>query len=299
VDLKQLQLITDLADTGSFSKLCAARGVAQSALSKQLSALETEFAAKLFYRTGRGVVLTEFGQSILPRIQSLLHEVQLLRDEVASRAGVPSGRVRLAIQASLTQAWVGELFRRVKHEYPRIELRLMEGFSGSIEESLATGRADVGVLARYDGHITKADEPLRTDELFFIAPAGDPLAANRTFRFQALSGIPLVLPGVPDGLRPALEEAAKKAGIELQVELEVDSLTAMKEIVAEGAGYTILSRQAVTIELQMGRVQVSELIEPSITRTLVLAISAHRPLTSAGRVIANLLRELARARPSA
>ena len=296
MDLKQLQLIAELADAGSFSKLCAARGVAQSALSKQLSALETEFATKVFYRTGRGVVLTEFGQSILPRVQALLHEAQLLKDEVASRAGVPSGRVRLAIQASLTQAWVGELFRRVKQEYPLIELRLMEGFSGSIEESLATGRADVGVLARYDGHIAKSDEPLRTDELFFIAPAGDPLAANATFRFRDLEGVPLVLPGVPDGLRPALEAAARKAGIELKVDLEVDSLTAMKEIVAEGAGYSVLSRQAVTIELQMGRVSVSELVEPGITRTLVLAISSHRPLTSAGRVIANLLRELAKPR---
>src|SRR5262249_49974580 len=72
MDIKRLRLLADIVEPGSLSKVCAPRGSAQSALSKHIAALEDEFGAKLFYRTGRGVVLTEFGQSIMPRVRALL-----------------------------------------------------------------------------------------------------------------------------------------------------------------------------------------------------------------------------------
>ena len=72
MDIKQLQLLAELADAGSLSKVCATRGIAQSALSKQIAALETDLGAKLFYRTGRGVVLTELGKAMLPDRKSVV-----------------------------------------------------------------------------------------------------------------------------------------------------------------------------------------------------------------------------------
>lgn len=291
MDLKQLQLLADIVEAGSLTKVCAARGVAQSALSKQIAMLERDFEAKLFYRTGRGVVLTEFGQSIMPRVKAVLAEYGGLRDEIRSQAGVPSGPVRLELQASITQSLVGELFRRLRSDYPRVELRLMEGFSGHIEDSLASGRADIGVLARYGSHSYRTDEVLRTDELYLVGPAGDALTARRSCRFAELADIPLILPGAPDGLRPMLAETAKKHGIGLNVAIEVDSLTAMKAIVAGGSGYTILTRQAVLPEIELRELQATLIVDPTLSRTLVLAASAQRPLTSAGRVVLALIRE--------
>ena len=293
MDIKQLQLLVDLADAGSLSKVCAARGIVQSALSKQIAGLEADLGAKLFYRTGRGVVLTELGQSMLPRVRTLLADCDQLRADIRAQAGVPGGPVRLAVQASITQFLVGSLFQQVRRDFPRIELRLMEGFSGSIEEWLANGRADVGVLARYGSQSSRTDEKLTTDELYLVGPVGDPLTASSSVRFDALAGVPLVLPGVPDGLRLMLAEAARKHGIALDVAVEVDSLTAMKEIVAGGSGYTILTRQAVLAELQLRRVQTTLIVEPTLTRTLVLATSVQRPLTTASRSVAALIRQLA------
>ena len=295
MDLKQLQLLVDLVEAGSLSKVCAARGIAQSALSKQIAGLERDFDAKLFHRTGRGLVLTEFGQAIMPRVGSILSEVDALRAEISAHAGVPSGPVRLAMQTSITQFVVGALFQRVLRDYPQVELRLMEGFSGSIEEWLANGRADVGVLARYEGvHAARTDEALNTADLYLVAPAGDPLTAQPQIRFADLAHLPLVLPGIPDGLRLMLTETARKLEVPIHVAVEVDSLTAMKEIVAGGSGYTILTRQAVRFELAQKRLQVARIVEPTLTRTLVLSTSVHRPMTLASRAVASLIREIGR-----
>ncbi|CAN7753075.1 LysR family transcriptional regulator [Paraburkholderia sp. SIMBA_054] len=295
MDIKHLQLLSDIVEAGSLSKVCASRGMAQSALSKLIASLESEFGAKLFYRTGRGVVLTEFGQSIMPRVKSLLGEFEQLRSEISDRADVPSGPVRLALQASITQHIVGPLFRQVRADFPKIELRLMEGFAGNIEEALASGRTDIGVFSRYGDRLHKTDEPLATDELYLIAPAGDPNVAKPSCRFAHAAALPLVLPGAPDGFHMMLLDEAKKAGVPLNTQIEVDSLTAMREVVANGAAYTILTRQAVEVEMQLGRIGVSRIVDPVLTRTLVLATSTQRPLTHASRTVINLIRKLTQA----
>ena len=299
MDIKHLQLLSDIVEAGSLSKVCASRGIAQSALSKHIASLETEFGAKVFYRTGRGVVLTEFGQSIMPRVRSLLHEFDQLKSEIRDRADVPSGPVRLAVQTSITHALVGPLFQRVRTEFPKIELRLMEGFAGSIEDALASGRADVGVFSRYGDRIHKMDEKLTTDELYLVGPAGDPRVSRPHCKFGDISGLPLVLPGAPDGLHMMLLDAAKTAGVQLNIEIEVDSLTAMCEIVASRAAYTILTRQAVEVHMQLGRLDVSRITDPVMTRTLVLATSAQRPLTFASRTVVGLIQKLTRTKSRA
>ncbi len=96
-----------------------------------------------------------------------------------------------------------------------------------------------------------------------------------------------------------LLDEAKKAGVHLNTQIEVDSLTAMREIVANGAAYTILTRQAVEIEMQLGRIGVSRIVDPVLTRTLVLATSTQRPLTNASRTVIDLIRKLTRAKAAA
>lgn len=295
MDLKRLQLLVDIVEAGSLSKVCASRGIAQSALSKHIAALEDEFGAKLFYRTGRGVVLTEFGQSIMPRVHGLLGEFEQLKSEIRDRSDVPSGPVRLAVQASITHALVGPLFRRVRADFRKIDLRLMEGFAGNIEDALATGRADVGVFSRYGDNIHKTDEQLVTNELYLVGRAGDSQVSKPECRFADASRLPLVLPGAPDGLHMMLLDAARKAGVSLNTEIEVDSLTAMREIVASGAAYSFLTRQAVEVDMKLGRIAISRIVDPELTRTLVLATSAQRPLTQASRTVIDLIRKLTRA----
>ena len=292
MDIKNLQLFFDIVEAGSLSKVCASRGIAQSALSKHIASLENEIGAKLFYRTGRGVVLTELGQSMMPRVRSLLSEFELLASEVRDQSNVPSGPVRLALQSSITQHIVGPLFQHVRADFPKIDLRLMEGFAGNIEEALANGRADVGVFSRYGDRIHKTDEALVTDELYLIARTGDPVVGNPSCRFADVAGLPLVLPGAPDGFHMMLLDEAKKAGVHLNTQIEVDSLTAMREIVANGAAYTILTRQAVSVDMQLGRIQVSRITDPVLSRTLVLAVSTQRPLTHASRTVIGLIRKL-------
>ncbi|HET9651194.1 MAG TPA: LysR family transcriptional regulator [Usitatibacter sp.] len=292
MDLRQLRLFADVADVGSLTKVAVMRGGVQSALSKQLAALEAEIGGKLFYRTGRGVVPSELGQAILPRVRSLLREADQLRDESRASSGLPFGRVTIGIQSSAARPLATQLFVAARERYPGIQLRIVEGFSGHIEEWLASGRADIGILNRYGGDKSRRDDALLKVALCLVGPRGDALTARRSVRFASLAGEPLVLPGLPNGLRVTMDEAAARGGIRLDVAVEVDSLVIIKDVVASGGVRTILPLHAVAAEVARGELQAAPLVDPPLARSLVIATTTQRPLTRAGREVARLVRGL-------
>src|SRR5690606_5780650 len=104
---------------------------------------------------------------------------------------------------------------------PGIRLRMLEGFSASISTWLAEGRADIGLVSRY-GRAARHDEVLSTSDLMLVSRAGRAVPA-RTVRFQELAKVPLVLPAPPNGTRLAIDRAARKLGIRLDIAVEADS----------------------------------------------------------------------------
>lgn len=291
MDLKQLRVFAEVARAGSLSRLGVIQGVAQSALSKQIGSLEREFGGKLFYRTGRGVVLTEFGEAILPRAQALLAESDQLMGEVEARAAVPSGSVNIGIPSWLASPLVTLLFQRIRRAYPKIQIQVIEGSSGQVNEMLANSRADIGVTDRYGASASGA-EPLMVVDLCLIGPVGDRVTAGRTVAFEKLIGLPLVLPGNPSGLRTILDDEAKRRRAALSVAMQIDSLAVIIDIVVAGGGYAIVPMQAIAREIVSKRLQASRIVEPSLECAVVLATGTHRPLTTASRVVARVIREL-------
>src|SRR5262245_57444549 len=104
-----LRLCLDVAALGSFSKAALPRRTVQSHISRQVSELERECGTRLFRRTGRGVVLTDFGARILPRIRAWLAETDQLVNDIKSNAEVPVGEVRIGILPSAAHPLVTTL----------------------------------------------------------------------------------------------------------------------------------------------------------------------------------------------
>jgi DNA-binding transcriptional LysR family regulator len=221
-----------------------------------------------------------------------LIESEQLQNETRASAAVPMGQVTVAIQSSATRPLASRLVRRCRERFPGIELRMMEGYSGHIEEWLANGRADIGIINRYGRDASRRDEPLLHVSLSLVGPSSDPVTAKKRLRFASLARLPLVLPGVPNGLRLMLNETARREGIALRVTMDVDSLVVIKDLVEGGGVYTILPLHAVFDETRSGRLRAVPIVDPGLSRALVLATTTQRPLTRASREIVRLIREL-------
>lgn len=92
------------------------------------------------------------------------------------------------------------------------------------------------------------------------------LTSQPNIDLKKLSGLPLVLPGLPSGLRVRLEQNGRKAGITLNIMLEVEALSVMKEVVARSRIYTVLPYYAVASEVKEGTLSIARLVNPVMPR---------------------------------
>lgn len=101
VQLVDLRYFVSIAETGSFTKSALQNNIAQSALSRRVRDLEADLGVQLFYRNGRGVLLTEVGETFLARARGILADMESLRQELVRSAGVLEGTVTLGVPPSV------------------------------------------------------------------------------------------------------------------------------------------------------------------------------------------------------
>lgn len=292
IDLKQLKAFATLAEFGSFSRSAGVLGMAQPVLSRQIKALEQELGVELFYRNGRGTVLTEAGKVLNLYAKDLVETVDRAASEVRALKSSPRGTIVIGLPPSVGIVLTVPLVQHFREAFPLISLRVIEGFSGHVLEWLLTGKIDVAVLYNAPRTGSLRAEPLLTDELFLLGPAeGGVLPDAESVPARLLSEIPLILPARPHGLRMLIDSMLGEAGIVPRVEIEVEAMPSTLGLVENGVGYTILSYSTAHARVQAGRMRAWRIVEPGITRQLILATSSQRPTTPAMRSLVAMVRQ--------
>lgn len=289
MDFQQLETFACIHEHGNLSKAALALGAPPSVLSRQLAALEKEFSGKLFHRTGRGMLLTELGERVLPRVQSMLAEHQGLLQETRSQAGQISGVVRLGIVPSLAQAVAATLFRDLQQQHPHVRLQVLEGATGQLDAWRSNDLVDMTVLFRAGSSELRNEDSLGDVETYLVGPRGDAVTAAPQVSLAQLADLPLVLAPMPNGLRADVNDAARKLGVTLRIVLETNSLAVQTELAANGGAYTIVAGHALARQMRDG-LQAARIVEPGIVRTIALGIASHRPASAATRLVARLTR---------
>lgn len=276
LDLQKWQAFLAIAELGSLKRAAVYLNVNPSQLSRQLNALERNCKDRLFVRTGRGVALSDLGLRLFPQVKSLLVQAQSLDAEIHTQAQEPSGRVILGSLPSITHPIVGLLYSRLRENYPKVQLKILEGSSGQIEEWLSDGRVDIAILYRYHKSTDARYQYLATVDSYLVAAKGDQLTAAPTVKFSQLNGLPFILPGIPNGLRTTLDLLAKQERITLHTEIEADSLPLMRSVVAEAKIYTVLPLHAVWAELENTTLQASKIVNPTVERYVSMELAQNK-----------------------
>ena len=275
---------------GSLSKAAAVLDMPQSMVSRHIAQLEQQCGERLFRRTGRGVVLTEVGEQLLPRISELAAGAERLADDIRSVRGQPVGEVMVGLLPSAVGRLAGPLFAAVRAQMPGVRLHLSEGASAQLDEHLREGRLDMAVVLREDGDLANDEDLLERLALHVVGSAGDSLLADGELAFSALAGLPLVVPGRPHLLRARLDRLGAEHALPLNVAVEVDSVRLQYEVAAVGGGYAIAAAPPAGLD---PRLAAARIVSPELERYVVLAVSPRRPHTRASREVKRLICSLA------
>lgn len=297
MDLKQLEYFVRVAELGSFTRASIALDIAQPALSRQVRLLEVELHQTLLARNGRGALPTEAGKLLLAHGRGILHQVERAREELGRVRGSLAGRVAVGLPTSLARVATVPLTRAFRAELPDASISISEGLSAALQDALIAGRLDIALLYNAQPSADLEIVPLHEEDLLLVqgCQVGSILPAASTLTFTELAKLPLVIPSRPNAIRMQMESEAANLGLQLTIALEIDGVSAILDLVAEGVGYGVLPRNSVRNLPRPGGYRFSTITQPTLRARVSMATSSQRPATLTQQLTHELLRRTVQA----
>lgn len=295
LDLKSLTCFVRVVELRSFSKAALALRIAQPAISRHIQKLEMQLNLKLLVRSVRGVDVTDGGQVLYERAIAILQEVADLPSEVRAREDEPRGVVLMGVSPGAGKIIVPPMIERMRQLYPKLNVRIVEGFTGIIQQGLQELKFDLGLLYFTEKRPSVEFELLLHEPLFVIGQGKKEKEAARraVYGLKDLVNLPLILPARPNQSRVQMEDLMASENLALNVSMEVDSIPIQKSLVQRGHGMAILSYGAVHEEVERGVLSASPIRSVDAFRKLIIARNTERRSTVAIRTVTKLVREIA------
>lgn len=292
MDVRQLRYFLSVAKRRSFSRAALELNVAQPALSHHVANLEAELGVKLFERSTKGVTPTECGETLMRHAETIIRQFSQAALDVKVTSAQPSGVVTIGLPTSISIGLTVPLLQEVEKRYPAISLRIIENHSGYLSEWVLAGRLDLAVLFDVDEEAPFDLKPLLQELLYFVTAPGGFIEERQTIELAEIRGQRLVLTGSSHGLRHAIDRYSLTASLDIDVKTEVDSLVAIKQLVASGYGNSILPWCAIQSECAASLLCAARIEKPQIERKIYLASARGWPRSRASEVISQLVSEL-------
>src|SRR5512140_1724105 len=298
MELRQLRYFVRVVELGSISRAALDLQLVQSALSQQISRLESELATRLLQRTSKGAAPTEAGLAFFREAQlALRHADQAMRAAHEARL---SGTVSVGLAPTTASVLGLPLMRAMAERHPHVRLHMVETLSGHLSNMLNARQLDLAVLFETQPARRWSVTPLLEEKLFLIGPrAGVKGAAPAKLRVAQLKGVPLILPTGPHGLRSTIDAAFARAHVQPKIVAEIDSLAMLMDAVDAGLGCTLQPWAALGRFPDAGeRFSLSEIADPHVRRVNSLCSLSDDELSPAALaarvVLADCARELVR-----
>jgi LysR family nitrogen assimilation transcriptional regulator len=259
--------------------------------------LEVELRQNLLDRNGRGATPTEAGQLLLEHGRGILHQVERAREELGRVRSGLSGRVALGMPPSVARVLTVPLTRAFRQRLPEAQLSISEGLSTAMQENLLNGRLDIAVLYKPSAMPGVEHQPLLSEELLLVQPRPPGLQEDPPpppLALREVAALPLLIPSRPNAIRMHVEAQMAAIGCQPTIALEIDGVSAILDLVADGVGCAILSRNAVMRSVRPSAYTTRSIKEPELRIGLSTSTSSLRPSTLTQQATLELLQDIAR-----
>lgn len=289
--LRQLQYAVAVADALSFRRAAERCHVSQPSLSAQLAQLESALSVRLFERDRRRVMPTTAGKAVIERARALLLAADDLQASAQTFVDPLSGTLRVGVIPTVSPYLLPELTPALHRAFKKLHLAWVEDKTATLIEALDQGRLDAALLALEADVGDVEREVLAIDRFVLVAPPDHELGKSSSpIALSELRDADLLL--LDDGhcfRQQALEVCARGKAHEL--EFRATSLSTLVQMVAGGAGVTLLPALAVPTEVKRAKLRVRPLTAPQAQRTIALVWRKRSPLAPALKQLAQVMRE--------
>lgn len=282
----QLQVLTLVLDTGSFSAAALHLGVSQPAVSAQVRELERKMGVRLIERVGRSVAPTAAGVTLAGHARNLLEAGIWAAEAVSHHAEGVHGTIRLGTGATACLHLLPPLLQQIKRDYPDLHVVVSTGNTDDIARRVELNALDLALVTLPVVSRALTVSKALHDE-FVVVCAADAAPLPKVVRAQDLAQTPMVLFEPGANTRRLVESWLLASGVRIRPAMELGSIEAIKEMVAAGLGCSVLPAMSLWAT-DRKRFQIRPL-KPGLSRELGLVMRQDKPLTRGMQVLVNAM----------
>ena len=302
--LDQLRILHAISNEGSFKKAAEKLYISQPAVSLQIQNLERQLNTPIFYRDKRQARLTEAGQLLLKyadRILNLCEETCRGLEEIQT---LQSGILIIGASQTTGTYLMPRLIGIFRHKYPQISIELQVHSTRQIARGVANGQIDLAVVGGkvpYDLKPTLNIISYAEDELALILPPSHPFSTLKYIQKEDLYRLKFIALDTKSTIRNVIETTLIDNGIDsrqFKIEMELNSIEAIKNAVQSGLGAAFVSVSAISKELELNIIHWAKIKDITISRTLSILINPKRYYVNSVKIFKNEILEMFLASPT-
>jgi len=240
IELRHLRYFLAVAEASHFTKAAAQLHLTQPTLSHQIRQLEGQLNLQLFDRIGRRIKLTAAGELLLPHARRVFRELEEAQSALGELHGLKRGELKVGIIQTINACVIPEIVSRFSAAHPGLRITCNEMFVDEVESGLESGKLDLGISFLPTMHATLEGEPLFTEDLVLVVPAGHRFTRQRSVNVRELADVPLVLLAGKFCTRQLIERAFAEAEVRPEVRVEMSSIESILLTIRESGLPSIL-----------------------------------------------------------
>ncbi len=263
MELSQLEAFLEAVERGSFRRAAKALVLAQPSVSARIQRLEDELGVPLFHRMARGVRLTDMGRTFLPFAQRSMESLRRGTEVLESVRHASAGILNVATARVIGTYVLPGILSEFQRHYPETNLHIKVGQSTDVLQMVLDEEVQIG-LARFMQHPDVDAIHLYDEEAVLVAHPRNAFATSGMASMRKVAQEPLILynPGDPgSSYTTIIHKLCREAGVTPKVEMNLDSVEAVKNMVELGLGISFLPRSGVRQSLENGSLVIIPLAE--------------------------------------
>jgi DNA-binding transcriptional LysR family regulator len=253
MDLRQLEILQAIAETGSFTACGRKLHVSQSAISRQILLLEEELGEPLFLRVGRAVRMTPAAESLVQLGKRVFQDVRDTVGVITDRTRELKGTLRISGGMTVCLYVFPPLLKHLRRVHPKLDVRLTVATAERSVQEIRAGRVDAGLLTLPIDESDLVAVPVMREELLLVMPPGHALAKRRKVAARDLANQPFVLFEVGSATRRVIDHFFASEKIEPTIVMDTENVEIIKAMVKTGLGIGIVPYQSIAREVRAGQ----------------------------------------------
>ena len=288
IDFELYRIFYVVAKNRNITKASKELNISQPAISKSIKNLEEQLGGQLFFRTKRGVILTDEGKEFYKYISQAIEYIYNAENKFSDLVNLETGCIKIGISTTLTKEFLLPYLEKFHYLYPKIYIQIVTSYTYDLMTKLKNGLIDILILNLNNKNYGNDIEIIKCRKIQDCFVVGEKFKslASQELSFNELNNYPLLLQAKGSSTREFLDDVAKANNITLKPNIELASYSLVSEFVKIGFGIGYVTRDYVKSAIKNKELFELNLKEKIPNRYIGIALSKnHIPSFSTRKII--------------